>query len=144
MKHHIDFEKVPHNYAMCLNSTCSQSSTCLRYLAAESAPDYLTEWTIISPKYLSNKVEGCPQYRSSRKIRYAKGFITLLNNIPLKQSKAVQQKLMSLLGQRTYYRCRKGERLLSPDEQSKIEQLLRQCHVATPLTFDAYVEDYNW
>ena len=36
MTEKIDFEKVPHNYAMCLNAQCALSSTCLRYLAAES------------------------------------------------------------------------------------------------------------
>lgn len=144
MTEKIDFEKVPFNYAMCLNAQCPLSSTCLRRLAAESAPDTLVTWSIISPKYLANTKGKCPQYRDKQKVTYAKGFLRMLGNIPLKQVKTVQGELIALLGQRTYYRCRKGERLLSPAEQKQIIRIVHQCGITTPLDFDFYEEDYDW
>ena len=144
MTEKIDFEKVPHNYAMCLNAQCALSSTCLRYLAAESVPDTLITCNIISPKYLANTKGKCPQYRSSQKVIYAKGFLRMLGDIPLKQVKKVQGELITLLGQRTYYRCRKGERLLSPTEQKQIKSIVHQCDISTPIDFDSYEEDSDW
>ena len=52
--------------------------------------------------------------------------------------------LMNYLGRRTYYRARKGERLLSPSEKQHILNILRNCGVTTTQEFDAYVEDYDW
>ena len=90
-------------------------------------------------------MEGdCPHYRSNRKVRYAKGFIGILENLPYKQMQTVILHLMSYLGRRTYYRSRKGERLLSPSEQQRILNILKSCGVTAPQEFDAYVEDYDW
>ena len=87
---------------------------------------------------------GCPHYRSSTKVRYAQGFIGILENLPYKQMQTVILHLMNYLGRRTYYRARKGERLLSPSEQQHILNILRNCGVTTTQEFDAYVEDYDW
>ena len=99
---------------------------------------------IISPKYLSTVKGGCPHYRSSTKVRYAQGFIGILENLPYKQMQTVILHLMNYLGRRTYYRARKGERLLSPSEQQHILNILRNCGITTTQEFDAYVEDYDW
>ena len=51
---------------------------------------------------------------------------------------------MSFFGRRTYYRVRKGERLLTPSEQQRILTILKNCGVTHPQDFDVYVEDYDW
>ena len=96
------------------------------------------------PKHLASVEGDCPHYRSNRKVRYAKGFIGILENLPYKQMQTVILHLMSYLGRRTYYRSRKGERLLSPSEQQRILNILKSCGVTAPQEFDAYVEDYDW
>lgn len=144
MEEKIDFAKVPYQYSICLNRQCPKANTCLRQLTEQSVPENVEHWTIISPKYLASLKGACPHYRSSRKVRYAKGFIGLLENLPHKQMQTVILHLMSYLGRRTYYRSRKGERLLSPAEQRQVLNILKNCGVATPQEFDAYVEDYDW
>lgn len=67
-----------------------------------------------------------------------------MENLPYKQMQTVILHLMSYLGRRTYYRSRKGERLLSPSEQQRILNILKSCGVTAPQEFDAYVEDYDW
>ena len=47
-------------------------------------------------------------------------------------------------GRRTYYRVRKGERPLSPDEQKSMLNILKQCGINDPGKFDAYFEAYDW
>ncbi len=73
MEEKIDFEKVPYQYAMCLNRECSKANTCLRQLTAQSAPEKIEYWVIVSPKHLAAQQGNCPYYRSNAKVRYAKG-----------------------------------------------------------------------
>ena len=79
MKEKIDFAKVPYQYAMCLNRQCPQANTCLRQLTEQSVPENIEHWVIISPKLLANIKGDCPHYRSNTKVRYAKGFMNILD-----------------------------------------------------------------
>ena len=100
-----------------------------------------------SSKYLSkttHRTKCTRKYRSNTKVRYAKGFIGILDCIPHKQMQTVVAHLMGYLSRRTYYRTRKGERLLSPAEQQHILNILKNCGVTYPEKFDAYIEDYDW
>ena len=101
-------------------------------------------WVIISPKHLAAQQGNCPYYRSNVKVRYAKGFIRMLEDLPYKQMQTVISHLMSYFGRRTYYRIRKGERLLTTSEQQRILNILKNCGATHLQNFDAYVEDYDW
>ena len=59
-------------------------------------------------------------------------------------AQSVISHLMSYFGRRTYYRIRKGERLLTPSEQQRILNILKNCGATHLQNFDAYVEDYDW
>lgn len=87
MEEKIDFAKVPYQYSMCLNRQCPQAGTCLRQLTEQSVPENIEHWIIISPKYLSTVKGGCPHYRSSTKVRYAQGFIGILENLLINKCK---------------------------------------------------------
>ena len=121
-----------------------KASTCLRQITEQSVPENIQYWVIVSPKHLESIEGDCPYYRSNKKIQYAKGFIGILENLPHKQMQTVILHLMSYFGRRTYYRSRKGERLLSPSEQRHVLNILKNCGVSTPQQFDAYIEDYDW
>ena len=144
IKEKIDFSIVPHQYSMCLNSKCPKASTCLRQLAEQSATEDLQYWSIISPKHLATLKGACPYYRPDTKMRYAKGFVGILENLPHKQMQAIVPYLMVALGRRTYYRVRKGERLLSESEQQMIRNIFKRHGINVALEFDAYIEDYDW
>ena len=144
MKNKIDFSEVPYHYSLCLNHQCTKASTCLRQLSEQCAPETIEYWTIISPKHQSTIKGDCPYYRSSTKVRYAKGFMNIMENMPIKQSRKVISSLISTFSRRTYYRIRKGERPLSPDEQKEIIKILKFHGVAEPYEFDAFFEEYDW
>ncbi len=144
MKEEIDFTKVPHQYPVCLNRECSKANTCLRQLIVESIPEMNQHWVIISPKYLATLQGSCPHYRSNIKVIYAKGFIKMLESLPYKQMQTVISHLINFFGRRTYYRVRKGERLLTPYEQQKILNILKNCGVNSQPEFDTSIEDYEW
>lgn len=144
MKEELNFSSVPLQYALCLNRQCPQATTCLRQLAEKSAPDTVEYWNIVSPKRLTTLTGNCPYYRSSTQVRFAKGFIGILGNLPHKQMQAVISRLMSHFSERTYYRIRKGERTLSPPEQEEVLRIMKRCGATIPLEFDTYYEDYDW
>ena len=144
MKEKLDFSEVPYQYAMCLNQQCPKADTCLRQLAEQSVPEEVEYWSIISPKRLNSIKGNCPYYRSNIKARYAKGFIGILESLPHKQMENVISHLLSFFNRRTYYRVRKGERLLSPAEQQQFINILKYCGVSQPLKFDEYTEAYDW
>ena len=68
----------------------------------------------------------------------------ILDNLPHKQRQLAIIHLMEYFSRRTYYRIRKGERLLSPAEQRDVQKILKQCGATGKQEFDAYVEDYEW
>lgn len=144
MEKAFDFSNVPHQYPMCLNRECPRSTTCLRQLAEQSAPADIQLWVFVNPKYLDTLEGDCPLYRPDRKVRFAKGFVRILEDLPHKQMKTVITHLIAHFGQRTYYRIRKGERLMSPSEQKFFYNTLTECGVSPSCEFDAYVEDYDW
>ncbi|WP_455591245.1 DUF6078 family protein [Bacteroides sp.] len=144
MKEEHDFSQVPCNYTLCLNSQCPKASTCLRQLIEQETTDSIKYLVIINPKHLSTLTGECPYYRCSTKVLYAKGLIGMLDSLPRKQMDRVVSLIIRRFSQRTYYRIRKGERLLSPSEQQEIITIFQKCGVDGIQQFDAYIEDYEW
>ena len=140
----VDFSQVPCYYAMCLNDACPKSDNCLRRLAALSAPLTHEYWNIVNPNRTAEGGEACAYFRSAAKVRYARGFIGMLDALPHKMRLTAIHRLNALFNNRTYYRVRKGERLLSPEEQEKLLRVVHQCGATGTLRFDAYVEDFAW
>lgn len=70
--------------------------------------------------------------------------MNLLDNLPYNKRRTVISLLIARFGQRTYYRIRKGERLLSPDEQRTVLNIIGQPEANIESAFDAYVEGYAW
>ena len=99
---------------------------------------------IISPKRLATVKGECPFYRSSQKARYAKGFMNMLNSLPYNKRGIAIANLIAGFGQRTYYRARKGERLLLPEEQQSVLNVFRHLDAGMATEFDSYAEGYLW
>ena len=144
MQEKIEYSKVPVNYLMCLNQDCPKADGCLRQRIVQSVPAEIDRWNIVSPKLLAASTGDCPYYKTAEKVRYAKGFIKMLDNLPHKQMQTVIRCLMDFFGYRMYYRARKGERLLSPGEQQNLLKIVENCGVSQPQDFDTYIEEYDW
>ena len=144
MKHRIDYLQIPNSYLICLNRECPKAGDCLRQLAAEAIPPEVEQLNIINPAYLATLKRDCPHYRVAEKACYAKGFIKMLDSMSYKQMQAVSSSLRDHFGRPTYFRMRKGERLLSPAEQDDLLFFVKRCGVSQPHDFDEYVEKYKW
>lgn len=139
-----NFSVVPHNYPLCLNRQCPKASTCLRQLVEQEVTEQSKFLVIINPQYQSAIKGDCPDYRCSTKVQFAKGLMSVMENITAKQMQKVVHDLINIFSQRTYYRIRKGERLLSPAEQVAVREIFKKYGVVERIEFDRYVEDYEW
>lgn len=144
MEEEHNLPEIPHNYPICLNRQCPKAPTCLHQLVEQEVADDVKFWLVISPKYQATLSSDCPYYRSNDKVLFAKGFMNILDNLTHKQMIEATSLLIARFSQRTYYRIRKGERLLNPAEQKVIMNIFRKCGVTGKLDFDSYVEDIEW
>lgn len=144
MKETFNYEKIPHNYTLCLMNKCKQADSCLRQLAEQAMPDHVLTCKIIHPKHLKVSNDVCSHYRPNTKVHYAKGFLNILGGIPYKDSRKIIDNLKNHYGYRSYYRMRKGERTLSPEEQQHFRSLLKTYGFPKIQEFDSYEEEYLW
>ena len=144
MKEKIDSSDIPTSYLLCMKQDCPKATTCLRRIAEQQIGDEVKLWHVISPKYQEKQTDRCAYFLPADKLTYALGFIGMLDRMPYKLMQEAICKLMRRFGRRTYYRVRKGERPLSPDEQKSMLNILKQCGINDPGKFDAYFEAYDW
>ncbi len=143
-KKELEFSDIPNNFLWCINRQCPKAKTCLRQLAERLSPENLIVCNAINPKHLAKFADECPYFCSNKQVRYAKGFLGILEKLTAKQTRFLISRVISNSSRRTYYRVRNGERALSPAEQQSIINILKECGVAFPIEFDSYFEDYFW
>lgn len=108
------------------------------------SPEELISCSTINPKHLAKFKNECPYFCSNKQVRYARGFLGILENLTAKQTHFFINRVISNSSRRTYYRVRNGERALSPAEQQNIINILKECGVTFSIEFDSYFEDYYW
>ena len=132
---------VPSYYDMCVVSECPKASTCLHHVALPMTGEQNVR--IYNP-YLLDKTGKCPHYVKAEKVFHAKGFKNVMGKLPYNVHKQAGSALMSYFSERTYYRIRKGDCLLSPNEQKAVRCIIARLGYTEQWEFDAYVEDYLW
>ena len=136
--------EIPNNYTLCIKSDCPKAANCLRHVAVAMMPAEVQRWQIVSPAYLA-QVEGeCPYYRSTEKVRYARGFVRMIRSLPVNVSETVAQRLIARFGRNAYYDMRKGKRAIAPAEQEIILAVVAECGAQQEFLFDAYEEKHAW
>ena len=132
---------IPYNYHLCIVGECPMASTCLRQVAFNLGDG--ATFNVLNPRRLDTTGK-CIHYVKAEKVLYAKGFKGVMDKLPFKVHERASTYLMAAFSERTYYRIRKGERLLSPNEQITVRNIITRVGYTEPWEFDAYVEDYLW
>lgn len=132
---------VPSHYDLCIVGECPKASTCLHHVALQMTRE--EKISIFNPRLL-DKTGKCTHYAMTEKVYHAKGFKEMMGKLPYNIHKRAVSALMSYFSERTYYRIRKGDRLLSPDEQKVVRRIITRLGYTEPWEFDDYVEDYLW
>lgn len=149
----IFLQNIPPGYAHCITGkdSCPKASGCLRAIAAkllteskEPQPPTLNVVNEIYIKQLDDQA-SCTLYRSSEPLRYAKGMTHLFDELPLKQASNVRQKVIGCFScERYFYHSRRGDRLISPEEQQKIANVFRATGLGITPKFDGYEYAIAW
>lgn len=146
-------ENMPYEYAYCFatDKQCPQRKGCLHALIAElpleASRNRSPVISSIDPRYIATLKgkDGCTFYRSSAFKQYARGMSQMYDEVPNKVVSEVRKKVQRCFTCRSYYfSSRKGERLISPDEQRQIAAVFqRLCPDIQPV-YDSFEEAYEW
>lgn len=136
---------IPYSYCVCQHGDCPKAATCLRQLAyAPEMEDKSSIFVHLLKPALGTKDENCPYYRDSTPAKFAKGFKNMQKQMLPGQYDRFSMRLIGHFGRNPYYVRRRGERLLPPEEQAIILQVLKEVGVTQDLDFDTYADSLLW
>lgn len=139
----FSWKDVPSGWALCFNQSCPLHEHCLRYQAGVLAPPDLTVTRCVTPRVLTG--ERCKVYASMEPVKIARGFSTIYQNVLKRDYTSLRKFMTSLLsGKRYYYEYKRGERPLSPEQQSDIRQLFGSFGYKDSVRFDSYEETLHF
>lgn len=139
----FDFTKVPACYQFCFNSQCPRSAECLRFLAGQHVPATLQTGMAIYPTAVRDG--QCEFFRHSNLVRMAWGFDDIYNPLKSYFRPMARKAVRDMFGSEgTYYRYHHGERMLSPEQQQAVADILRKYDYNGPVTFKHYEYIYDF
>ena len=138
-----DTKSIPPSWVYCFNGQCPLHQECLRYeTGLEVSAD--KKWgNAVFPKAV---VDGkCPMFRSTKKVRFATGFVIDNNPRLTLHFTALRHQLGKYLGGGgTYYLYRNGKRWLTPEQQQVVAQIFKDNGYQDEVGFAKYKEDYDF
>lgn len=139
----FDFSTVPAWYVLCTNGECPLRQECLRFLAGSCAPEGLESALCVMPKAL--KGDRCRWFDRRQVVVMAIGFSHLYDPV-LKQDYTAMRKSITryLHGSKMYYEYKRGDRLLTPEQQQWIRQLVKSYGYDWEVPFDGFMEAYKF
>lgn len=137
------YKDIPAGYPLCIHADCLKADSCLRQLAYRRHAELGTFLTLINPSQC-NKQADCPHYVSNQPVRFAKGFVNFQKQMYPEQYEWFMTRLICYFGRNQYFKRRRGEIVLPPEEQEIIRNTLEQVGVTHPMEFDEYIEAINW
>lgn len=139
----FSWKDVPSGWALCFNQSCPLHEHCLRYQAGVLAPPDLTVTRCVTPRVLTG--ERCKVFTSMEPTKMARGFTTIYQKVLKRDYTSLRKFMTNLLsGKRYYYEYKRGERLLSPEQQSDIRELFASFGYKDSVQFDSYEETLHF
>lgn len=145
MEKELLIKKAHEGYTVCYVDECPLRQRCLRWLVGQHIPNSASTYRCVNPHFEGVATSGCQMYRSDQKVRFAKGMInTFTSDMPRRVESAVRQGLIEKTNRTYYFEYLNGQRLIPPALQEDIRNLFRANGWTDEVTFDGYVEDYDW
>ena len=137
------YKDIPENYPLCIHADCRMADSCLRQLAYRRHDELCTFLRLINPAKCS-KGTDCPYYVNNQPVRFAKGFVNFKKQMYPDQYDRFMTLLICHFGRNQYFKRRRGDIVLPPEEQEVIRYTLEKVGVTQPMEFDDYIEAINW
>ncbi|MBR1664670.1 MAG: hypothetical protein IJ699_00355 [Bacteroidaceae bacterium] len=139
----LSFSDAPHNWAICFQTDCPLSSTCLRHRVAELAPEHMMRHVMVMPS--AREGEQCREFVSAEPVRMGWGMKSTFAGVKSYHYQEMRPLLESYFGSHTtFYRYYNGLRPITPDHQAWIAKLLKRFGYNAPLRFDREEEVYDF
>ena len=141
METSLHFSDIPASWPICFQADCPLASNCLRHHAARTAPAELKHHECVLPG--ARTPDGCSCFVEDKPVRLARGMKNLLPRITTENGMVLRQQLYSLFGSTSqFYRYRRGQWVIPPSLQSRVEALCRKHGYMTDKLFDEYTQGY--
>ena len=136
-------DKVDH-YTICFIDSCPLHRHCLRWMVGRYADTSRETYLSVNPHNPLMGSDSCPLYREDIRVIKKKGFTNMYYDMPWHLEFKIRRQLIAKFGRKQYFEMRKGERLITPDQQKVIEQVMRANNWQGPINYDGEEEDYLW
>lgn len=143
MKKDFDYKEVPQGYLHCLDAECPHSSECLRFKIGAIVNEFVTDFSIVNPKYVE-KQEECPYFQPDELVRYACGISHLYDGLLHTTYVKIKKKVHDYFGHTQYYRIQNKTRLITPKDQAVIREIFNEEGMSTVPVYDEYFENYDF
>lgn len=139
-----EYTSLPKDYPVCEHSSCHRAATCLHQTAysimLEQNEVFLR---LINPTRCS-KDEACTYYRDCKPVIFARGFTNFQKRMYPQQYDQFMTTLILHFGRNPYFKRRRGDILIPPEEQEVIRLMLEKVGADSKMDFDKYEEHINW
>lgn len=139
-----EYTSLPNDYPVCEHSSCHRAATCLHQTAysimLEQNEVFLR---LINPTRCS-KDEACTYYRDCKPVIFARGFTNFQKRMYPQQYDQFMTTLILHFGRNQYFKRRRGDILIPPEEQEVISLMLEKVGADSKMDFDKYEEHINW
>ncbi|MCI6128840.1 DUF6078 family protein [Prevotella sp.] len=115
------------------------ASYCLHHDAGQNE-EYLR---LINPTRCS-KDKTCTYYHDKKPVIFARGFTNFQKHMFPQQYDQFMTTLCFHFGRNQYFKRRRGDILISPEEQEEIRHMLEKVGADSKMEFDNYEEHINW
>ena len=138
-----EYTSLPKDYPVCEHSSCPMAATCLHQTAYSTLMEHSEYLRLINPSRCS-KNESCIYYRDSKPVTYARGFTNFQKRMYPQQYDQFMTTLILHFGRNQYFKRRRGDILIPPEEQEVIRLMLEKVGADSKMDFDTYEEHINW
>lgn len=138
----FDFNDVSPLLALCFNDGCQRKEECMRYRVGQQVPENVTSGKAVYPNALRDG--DCEHFYQLRVVKAARGFGNIFADVTQKHSAEMRMQIERYLGGHgTYYRYKRGERLLMPEQQEWICSLFEKYGYGRNVQFNDYLQVYD-
>ena len=137
-------EDIPWGYPLCFNSECADKDRCMHYQAGLVTPKDRYSGPAVYPTAWEDG--QCRCFREKKLVEKAWGFTRLYDNVPREQRALARRYVHAVFGggNGPYYRAHNGEKMLWPQKQEEILEVLATFGSIEGIRFDHYVTDWNF
>ena len=138
-----EYTSLPKDYPVCEHSSCPMAATCLHQTAYSTLLEHADFLRLINPTRCC-KNEACTYYRDKKPVIFARGFTNFQKRMYPQQYDQFMTTLILHFGRNQYFKRRRGDILIPPEEQEVIRLMLEKVGADSKMDFDKYEEHINW